>query len=181
MSDSSNADSVDALDDQRIPSYRAKLPALPASPFGSPFPQPSRVPKTGDSTLPKAIGKFELLEVVGRGAFGIVYRARDRDLDRIVAIKIPKNGQFGSQEEQDRFVREARTVAQLNHPGIVHIHEVGHTGQLPYLVSDFVQGLTLRDLLHQRRLQFEESADIAASIADSQKDCPGLDRYHGRS
>ena len=167
MSESSNADSADAVGAERIPNYRAKLPALPPSSFGSSFPQASRSAQASQSAVPKSIGKFELLEVVGRGAFGIVYRARDRDLDRIVAVKVPKNGQFVSQEEEDRFVREARSVAQLSHPGIVHIHEVGHTGQLPYLVSDFVEGLTLRDLLHDRRLQVDESADIAASISES--------------
>lgn len=107
------------------------------------------------------------MKIVGRGAFGVVYRARDRDLDRIVAVKIPKNGPFASQEEEDRFIREARSVAQLSHSGIVPVHEVGHTGELPYLVAEFVEGVTLRDLLIQRRLKFEETADIVASISDS--------------
>ena len=174
MSDSANADSSGPVGDNRIPSYRSKLPALPASPFGSPFPKPSRGISSGKSSTPKSVGKFDLLEVVGRGAFGIVYRARDQNLDRIVAVKIPKNGQFASQEEEDRFIREARSVAQLNHPGIVPIHEVGHTGELPYLVADFVEGVTLRDQLAERRLQVEEAADIAASISES------LAHAHGR-
>ncbi len=174
MRDPSNTESNGPLDEERIPSYRAKLPALPSSPFGSPFPLADRRSDSNRSATPEVIGKFDLLEVVGRGAFGTVYRARDRDLHRIVAVKIPKNGQFVSQEEEDRFVREARSVAQLNHPGIVPIHEVGHTGHLPYLVAEFVEGATLADLLGNRRLQIDEAADIAASISES------LAHAHGR-
>ncbi len=174
MSDSSNTESTGPLGEERVPSYRAKLPALPSSPFGSPFAKADRSSDSNRSAAPEIIGKFDLLEVVGRGAFGTVYRARDRDLHRIVAVKIPKNGQFVSQEEEDRFVREARSVAQLNHPGIVPIHEVGHTGHLPYLVAEFVVGATLADLLGKRRLQVEEAADIAASISES------LAHAHGR-
>ena len=165
MPDSSNADSFGPPDQVRIPSYRSKLPALPASESRALFPKPDRANRPGEA--PTTIDKFDLLEIVGRGAFGIVHRARDRDLDRIVAVKIPKNGQFASQDEEDRFIREARSVAQLNHPGIVPIHEVGHNGELPYLVAEFVDGATLGDLLKDRKLSFEESADIAASISES--------------
>ena len=165
MSDSSNADSTGPLNQDRIPSYRSKLPALPSSGSRALFPKPDGATSPGKS--PPSIDKFDLLEIVGRGAFGIVHRARDRDLDRIVAVKIPKNGQFASQDEEDRFIREARSVAQLNHPGIVPIHEVGHSGEFPYLVAEFVDGATLRDLLMDRKLTFDESADIAASISES--------------
>ena len=62
------------------------------------------------------LGKFELLDIVGVGAFGTVYKARDPELDRIVAIKVPRAGNLGSKEDTDRFIREARSVAQLRHP-----------------------------------------------------------------
>ena len=87
------------------------------------------------------LGKFELLEIVGIGSFGTVYQARDPELDRIVAIKVPRAGNLGSKEDADRVVREARSVAQLRHPSIVCVHEVGEAAGLPYLVRDFVQGL----------------------------------------
>ena len=85
------------------------------------------------------LGKFELLEAVGRGAFGTVYRARDRELDRIVAVKIPRSGSLSTQEDEDRFIREARSVAQLRHPSIVSIHETGRSDTFPYIVSEFVE------------------------------------------
>jgi hypothetical protein len=85
----------------------------------------------------------------------------------MVAIKIPSNGHLLSREEEDRFVREARSVAQLSHPGIVPVHEVGHTGSLPYLVADFVDGQSLSSLLNQRRLTFDEAADVALLISEA--------------
>src|SRR5437870_1511193 len=66
------------------------------------------------------LGRFELLNVVGKGAFGTVYKARDPKLDRIVAVKVA----HGTSLERDRFLREARSVAQLRHPCIVPIYEV---------------------------------------------------------
>ena len=116
--------------------------------------------------LPK-LGKFQLLNVVGRGAFGTVYQARDTDLDRIVAVKIPRSGRFAGPEDEDRFMREARSLAQLNHPGIVPVYEVGHADELPYIVAEFIEGVTLNELLRYRRLEFVESSDIVASIAEA--------------
>ena len=95
----------------------------------------------------RRLGRFELIEAVGVGAFGTVYKARDGLLDRVVAIKVPRAGNLASNEDRDRFLREARSVAQLSHAGIVPVHEVGEHEGLPYLVSDFVGGLTLADFL----------------------------------
>src|SRR5262249_25236866 len=88
---------------------------------------------------PRRLGKFELLDQVGAGAFGTVYKARDTELDRIVAIKVPRAASLGSTSgEKDRFLREARSAAQLRHPSIVSVHEVGQHDGLPFLVEDFV-------------------------------------------
>ncbi|HEY2840283.1 MAG TPA: protein kinase [Pirellulales bacterium] len=116
--------------------------------------------------LPK-LGKFELIEAVGRGAFGTVYRARDTQLQRIVAVKVPRSGQLTTDEDEDRFVREARNAAQLQHPGIVPVHEVGRSETFPYIVSEFVEGVTLSDALTDRRLGFKESAQLVARVADA--------------
>ena len=88
----------------------------------------------------RRLGRFELIEAVGVGAFGTVYKARDPQLDRTVAIKVPRAGNLATNEDRDRFLREARSVAQLRHAGIVPVHEVGEHEGLPYLVSDFVRG-----------------------------------------
>ena len=110
------------------------------------------------------LGKFELIEVVGRGAFGTVYRARDTQLQRMVAVKVPRSGQLTSQEDEDRFVREARNAAQLQHSGIVPVYEVGRGDAFPYIVSEFVEGHTLADALTARRFGFRESAQLIAQI-----------------
>lgn len=76
--------------------------------------------------LPKRIGKFEVLELLGRGAFGAVYKARDPELDHVVAIKVPRAGYFSSHEEEERFLREARAAARLKHAAIVQVHAIEH-------------------------------------------------------
>src|SRR5438552_3206835 len=98
----------------------------------------------------RKLGRFEIQSELGVGAFGTVYKARDPALDRIVALKVPRAGNLPSRDDQDRFLREARSTAQLKHPSIVAIHEVGQVEGLPYLVSDFVEGITLSDLLSGR-------------------------------
>src|SRR5437868_7324933 len=113
------------------------------------------------------LGKYELLDTVGHGAFGTVYKARDPELDRVVAVKVPRAGNLAGPHELDRFLREARSVAQLRHPSIVAVHEVGQYDGLPYLVSDFVQGVTLADLLSARRPGFREAAELVAAVADA--------------
>jgi serine/threonine protein kinase len=115
----------------------------------------------------RKFGKFELLQQVGVGAFGTVYKARDPQLDRVVAIKIPRAGNLAGQEDFDRFLREARSIAQLRHPGIIPIHEAGQTDGTPYLVSEFVEGVTLSDLLTTRLPTFPESVQLTAAVADA--------------
>jgi WD40 repeat protein/tRNA A-37 threonylcarbamoyl transferase component Bud32 len=119
------------------------------------------------STGERKLGKFEILSELGVGAFGTVYRARDTELDRIVALKVPRAGDLSSRGDQDRFLREARSAAQLRHPNIVPLYEVGQAERMPYLVSGYVQGVTLADLLTARKLAPREAAQLAAAIADA--------------
>jgi WD40 repeat protein/tRNA A-37 threonylcarbamoyl transferase component Bud32 len=126
----------------------------------------------GDETAPYAgdevrtLGHFELIEQVGSGAFGSVWRARDSKLDRTVAVKIPRKGQL-SPKEAEQFLREARAAAQLKHPNIVSVHEVGRQEETVYIVSDFIQGATLDDWLTARRLSPREAAEMCADVADA--------------
>jgi serine/threonine protein kinase len=120
------------------------------------------------STAPmRPLGKFQLLERIGVGGFGAVWRARDTTLDRIVALKIPHAGLLTVADELERFQREARAAAQLRHPGIVPVHEVVTLDGLPTIVSDFVTGVPLKDVMETRRLSFRESATLIAAAADA--------------
>ena len=112
----------------------------------------------------RTIANFELIDQLGAGAFGAVWKAHDRQLDRTVAVKVPRKGQL-SAEETEKFLREARAAAQLQHPNIVSVHEVGLEGESVYIVSDFVEGLPLGDWLAGQKLTHREAAGLSAKIA----------------
>jgi Flp pilus assembly protein TadD len=121
-----------------------------------------------ETTSPsRLLGKFRLLERVGVGAFGAVWKASDTTLDRIVALKVPHSGLLTDAEELERFQREARAAAQLHHPGIVPVHEVAILDGLPVIVSDFVSGVPLKDVHEVRRPTFLEAAALVADIAEA--------------
>jgi hypothetical protein len=115
----------------------------------------------------RRLGRFELLEAVGIGSFGTVYKARDPELDRIVAVKVPRAGHLVGKEDLDRFLREGRSLAHIHHPGIVPVYEVGQADGLPYLVTEFVHGKTLAELLRTQRFSAHESAGLIAKVADA--------------
>jgi len=116
-------------------------------------------------TLQRA-GRFELTARVGVGGFGTVWKARDPELDRYVAVKIPRRGQLPA-EEVELFFREARAAAQLRHPGIVPVFEIGRADDFVYIVSDFVHGVTLAAWMARERRTPREAAAMAAAIADA--------------
>lgn len=119
-----------------------------------------------EASIPKRIAQFELIKQLGVGAFGSVWLANDTELHRQVAIKIPRKTQL-TQTEAEQFLREARAAAQLTHQNIIGIHEVGREGSLIYIVSDYVNGQTLADVMSQRRFTHYEAAEICAKIADA--------------
>src|SRR5688500_1682342 len=98
------------------------------------------------------LGPFQLLEHVGRGHFGDVFKASDSRLQRTVAVKVPRTGDLAD-SEREAFFREARTAARLRHPNIVTVHEVDTTGEMIYIVSEFIDGVNLADLLDGKRLE----------------------------
>jgi WD40 repeat protein len=114
----------------------------------------------------RRLGKFELLEELGCGSFGTVYRARDTSLDRFVAVKISR-GSLDGREELDRFLRETHSAAALRHAGIVAVHEAGQSDGRCYLVSELVQGPTLAQRLAAGRPNFREAAEIVAGVAEA--------------
>ncbi|HUY91033.1 MAG TPA: protein kinase [Pirellulales bacterium] len=122
--------------------------------------------ETAGAGEPRKIGRFDLLEHVGSGHFGDVWRARDPSLDRIVAIKLPRTRDL-DQRTVDLFLREARAAAQLRHPHIVPVHEVGREGDSVYIVSEYVQGVTLSEYLLSDRWAPREAAELCAAVAEA--------------
>jgi serine/threonine protein kinase/formylglycine-generating enzyme required for sulfatase activity len=114
----------------------------------------------------RRLSHFELIECLGTGAFGSVWKARDTKLDRDVAVKIPRSGGLSS-SESEAFLREARAAAQLKHPNIVGVHEVGQENGTIYIVSDFVNGVTLSSWLIGQRPTQRDAADLCIKIADA--------------
>ena len=114
----------------------------------------------------RTIGHFELLESVGDGHFGTVWKARDMKLDRTVAVKIPRRGQIEG-PEAEMFVREARAAAQVKHPGVVGVYEVGRDDGTLYIVSDFIDGCNLQEWLSGRQLTPRETAELCMKIAEA--------------
>ena len=115
----------------------------------------------------KWIGRFQVLEELGSGGFGIVYRAWDPRTERDVALKIPRIEVLGSQELQSRFEQEARAAAKLDHPNIVSVLEAGTSGMLPYIASAYYPGVTLAAWLqdHHESLEPREVAEFIRKIA----------------
>ena len=116
-------------------------------------------------SLPYQFGDFELLEEVGRGGMGIVYRAQQVSLDREVAVKMVLEGQLASAEDQARFRSEAESAARLDHPGIVPVYEVGELDGRQYFIMKFIRGRTLADVLVDGPLRAREAARILAAVS----------------
>jgi hypothetical protein len=134
---------------------------------GSTFRLETDVTTGSETSVGWKVGRFDLIEKVGEGGFGTVYKARDAELDRTVAVKVPRAGFLAGLQELDRFLREARAAAQLRHPSIVAVHEVGESDGVPFIVSDFVRGVSLADRLSAWRPTFRDAAQLVAAVAEA--------------
>jgi predicted Ser/Thr protein kinase len=110
---------------------------------------------------------LEIQACIGKGGMGVVYRARQKELDRVVALKILPPGIGRDPSFAERFSREARALAKLNHPGIVTIHESGQTGGLYFILMEYVDGLNLRQLLLNGRISPREALAIVPQVCDA--------------
>jgi serine/threonine protein kinase len=128
--------------------------------------QGSAAPGASPAT-PQKIGRFEILAVLGEGAFGKVYRARDPHLDREVAIKVPLAGTLEKDRELERFLLEARAAATIRHANICPVYEVGQDGSIHYIVMAFVPGQSLAANLASRKepLPQRQAALIVRKLA----------------
>ncbi len=115
---------------------------------------------------PVRLGRFELQEELGVGSFGHVFRAHDTELDRTVAIKVQRASGLQHDEDRERFLREARSAAQLAHPHIVALYEAGETDEgVAYLVTEFIDGQTLEERLRGGPLPPDDAVRLIVSVA----------------
>lgn len=117
---------------------------------------------------PCRLGRFELEAELGVGSFGYVFRARDTELDRNVAVKVQRAGSFASDEEVSRFLREARSAASLKHPAIVSLYDTGQTEDgVCFLVTEYVAGQTLEERIGRSRVSHRRAAELVIELAEA--------------
>jgi len=119
------------------------------------------------------LGPFEILELLGSGSMGEVYRAKDSRLGRDVALKVLSPRLLSDREGLLRFSQEARAASALNHPNIVTIYEIGQAAGVPYLAMEFIAGKTLRQIVAEGPVPVRRLVDLGAQLMD------GLARAHG--
>src|SRR6266550_4799616 len=111
------------------------------------------------------LGDYELLEEIGRGGQGVVFRARQKNLNRTVALKVISLGQWASKAHLKRFRLEAEAAARLEHPGIVPIHDVGERDGSCYFSMKFVEGGQLDEVVRRTPISTRQAAELIARVA----------------
>src|SRR5512143_2252929 len=104
----------------------------------------------------KSISHYQILEKIGEGGMGVVYKARDTQLDRFAAIKILPPGKVSDPDRKRRFVQEAKSASSLNHPNIITIYEIGSENGLDFIVMEYLPGRTLDHLIPGHGLRLNE-------------------------
>lgn len=124
-------------------------------------------PLTQDEVPWTRLASCELFEEIGRGGMGVVYRARQRGLDRVVAVKVLLRAQFAGDEERERFHREAQAAARLKHPGIVGIFDVGEDDHLPWFSMEYIAGKSLEKLVREHPMDGHEAARCVKLVSEA--------------
>ena len=121
-----------------------------------------------------SLGRYEVLGPIGAGGMGEVWRARDTELGREVAVKVLPEEVASEPRRVERFRREARALAALSHPNLLEIHDVGSSNGLDYVITELLEGDCLRAAIPPKGLPWQKVAEIGAAAAD------GLAAAHGR-
>ena len=156
------AEPVTAEDDTRPPGPDSAVVTKGRSDAST----PGKIAAAGDKSLPDVPG-YEIVEELGRGGMGVVLKARQTKLDRLVALKVLHPEISADVAFAERFGREARALARLSHPHIVTVHDFGQVEGLSYIVMEFVAGVNLRQRLHGHRLPLNEVLTIMAQLCDA--------------
>src|SRR5512134_690165 len=109
-----------------------------------------------DLSANTTLSHYRIVSKIGAGGMGEVYLAQDTKLDRKVALKILPADVASNQDRMDRFVREAKAAAALNHPNIAHVYEIGESDGTHFIAMEFVEGVTLRETIHHERIELEK-------------------------
>src|SRR5438128_11333222 len=123
------------------------------------------MPATGTAAMLGEFCDYELLEEIGRGGQGVVFRARQKSLNRTVALKVISLGQWASKAHVKRFRREAEAAASLDHPCIVPIYEVGERDGCCYFSMKFVEGGQLDEAVRRTPMPIRQAAELMAKVA----------------
>lgn len=115
----------------------------------------------------ESIAYYEILAELGRGGMGVVYKARDQRLGRLVALKVILAGSHAGAAERQRFQIEVEAAAQLQHPNIVQVYEVGQDGERPYMALEYCQGGSLEDRIRDQPQPPREAAQLSATLAEA--------------
>ncbi len=122
----------------------------------------------GEELTGRRLGHYEVLERLGEGGMGVVFKARDTRLDRIVALKVLPRALRAAPREREQFLQEARAASALDHPGICTIHEIHDADEeRPFIVMAYVEGETLRERIARRPLPIPEAIDVAIQVANA--------------
>src|SRR5262245_21434518 len=126
-------------------------------------PRPALTPEELAPLFPQ----LEILECLGRGGMGVVYKARQKSLNRLVALKLLAPERAGDADFAARFAKEAQALAALNHPNIVSVYDFGEAGGFYFLLMEFVDGCNLRQLLRAKRLKPKDALGIVRGVCDA--------------